>query len=241
MIKFFRNIRRQLLGEGKTAKYFKYAFGEILLVMIGILLALQVNNWNENRKTKQQETKLVSQLLEDSKADSIFFESRFLFQKQRDTLLNDLILYGLNPKLDSIGKRTTNGFPFFFRLAYQSNLINNNPNAYEQISNDSIRAKLREYHAKYDYVVHSIDLSNRITEQYGTPLNIQYSKQIRKFMNSDIVQVKDMSDLLKDETVIASLEQFKFFGINFSIQVQNFLVVNHELRIMLNNYLEQKQ
>ena len=44
MIKFFRNIRQQLLGEGKTGKYLKYALGEILLVMIGILLALQVNN-----------------------------------------------------------------------------------------------------------------------------------------------------------------------------------------------------
>ena len=44
MIKFFRRIRQQLLGEGKTGKYLKYALGEILLVMIGILLALQVNN-----------------------------------------------------------------------------------------------------------------------------------------------------------------------------------------------------
>ena len=51
MIKFFRNIRKQLLGEGKTGNYFKYAIGEILLVMIGILLALQVNNWNTNNTT----------------------------------------------------------------------------------------------------------------------------------------------------------------------------------------------
>ena len=52
MIKFFRNIRKNLLSEGKTAKYLKYAIGEIALVMIGILLALQVNNWNDERKAK---------------------------------------------------------------------------------------------------------------------------------------------------------------------------------------------
>ncbi|MGB5236310.1 MAG: DUF6090 family protein [Flavobacteriaceae bacterium] len=51
MIKFFRHIRQQLLSEGKTGKYLKYAIGEILLVVIGILIALQINNWNENRKT----------------------------------------------------------------------------------------------------------------------------------------------------------------------------------------------
>lgn len=50
MIKFFRKIRQNLLMENKTGKYLKYAFGEIILVMIGILLALQVNNWNEDRK-----------------------------------------------------------------------------------------------------------------------------------------------------------------------------------------------
>jgi len=49
MIKFFRKIRQKSLTENKTGKYFKYAFGEIVLVVIGILIALQINNWNSNR------------------------------------------------------------------------------------------------------------------------------------------------------------------------------------------------
>ena len=52
MIKFFRHIRQNLIMENKTGKYLKYAVGEIVLVVIGILIALQVNNWNENRKTE---------------------------------------------------------------------------------------------------------------------------------------------------------------------------------------------
>ena len=61
MIKFFRRIRYQLMETGKTGKYFKYAIGEIILVMIGILLALQVNNWNEERKERKVEkTSLTS-------------------------------------------------------------------------------------------------------------------------------------------------------------------------------------
>ena len=53
MIKFFRKIRQRLLTENKLSKYLIYAIGEILLVMIGILLALQVNNWNEKNKKKE--------------------------------------------------------------------------------------------------------------------------------------------------------------------------------------------
>jgi len=49
MIKFFRKIRQQLLKEGKTTNYLKYAVGEIVLVVIGILIALQINNWNSER------------------------------------------------------------------------------------------------------------------------------------------------------------------------------------------------
>ena len=54
MIKFFRKIRQNLLMENKTGKYFKYAIGEIVLVVIGILIALQINNWNQIQGIKKQ-------------------------------------------------------------------------------------------------------------------------------------------------------------------------------------------
>ena len=65
MIKFFRNIRQNLLNEGKTNKYIKYAIGEIVLVVIGILIALQINNWNENRKLQNDKHKLMLALKEE--------------------------------------------------------------------------------------------------------------------------------------------------------------------------------
>ena len=65
MIKFFRKIRQNLLSEGKTEKYLKYAIGEILLVMIGILLALQVNNWNNSRIEDNREQTILRNLHSD--------------------------------------------------------------------------------------------------------------------------------------------------------------------------------
>lgn len=69
MLKFFRNIRKSLLNEGKTSKYFKYAIGEIILVVIGILIALQINNWNEQKKTKRLEIKILKELRNNLKLD----------------------------------------------------------------------------------------------------------------------------------------------------------------------------
>jgi len=62
MIKFFRKIRQNLLIENKTGKYLKYAFGEIVLVVIGILIALSINNWNEGRKLRNQEFKILIEI-----------------------------------------------------------------------------------------------------------------------------------------------------------------------------------
>ena len=53
------------MEQNKTGKYFKYAIGEIVLVVIGILIALQINNWNENRKAKEKEVKLLIELKDD--------------------------------------------------------------------------------------------------------------------------------------------------------------------------------
>jgi hypothetical protein len=60
MLRFFRQIRQKLLENGNLRKYFWYALGEIFLVMIGILLALQINNWNEERKQEEEAIRVLS-------------------------------------------------------------------------------------------------------------------------------------------------------------------------------------
>tara|TARA_R110002072_G_scaffold1380_2_gene11564 strand:- start:9166 stop:9873 length:708 start_codon:yes stop_codon:yes gene_type:complete len=65
MIKFFRKIRQNLIKENKISKYLMYALGEIILVIIGILFALQINNWNEENKTEQElQSSMVSMIEE---------------------------------------------------------------------------------------------------------------------------------------------------------------------------------
>ena len=75
MIKFFRRIRQNLLLEGKTGKYFKYAVGEIVLVVIGILIALSLNNWKETRQETLQEIKILRQLNADLRDNQIEVET----------------------------------------------------------------------------------------------------------------------------------------------------------------------
>jgi hypothetical protein len=65
MIKFFRKIRQNLLMENKTGKYFKYAIGEIILVVIGILIALSINNWNELKKQRNEAQTFIKRLSEE--------------------------------------------------------------------------------------------------------------------------------------------------------------------------------
>lgn len=73
MIKFFRHIRKSILSEGKTSKYFKYAIGEILLVVIGILIALQINTWNNNRLEAKKEQTILKNLRSDFNTNIIEF------------------------------------------------------------------------------------------------------------------------------------------------------------------------
>lgn len=73
MIKLFRNIRKNLLNEGKTSKYFKYAIGEIILVVIGILIALSINTWNEQRKEKAIVVNVLKNIRYDLISDTLRF------------------------------------------------------------------------------------------------------------------------------------------------------------------------
>ena len=76
MIKFFRKIRYNLMSENKTGKYFKYAIGEIILVVIGILIALQINNWNERKKSTSQLRSQLVAIQNDINSDLTLFDQR---------------------------------------------------------------------------------------------------------------------------------------------------------------------
>jgi hypothetical protein len=69
VFRLFSSIRQSLLAENRTLKYLKYAVGEVLLVMIGILLALSVNNWNEDKKLERQRSELIENLKSDFQAN----------------------------------------------------------------------------------------------------------------------------------------------------------------------------
>jgi len=90
MIKSYRKNKQNLLSEGKTASYLKYAFGEILLVVIGILIALQINNWNEARKLDKVRQYYYNQILEDLETDKSHVES---MSKKIDSSLKNYNIY----------------------------------------------------------------------------------------------------------------------------------------------------
>lgn len=69
MLKFFRQIRKSLINKSRLTKYSLYAIGEIFLVVIGILIALQINNWNSQRKDREKERSYIISLLVDLEED----------------------------------------------------------------------------------------------------------------------------------------------------------------------------
>ena len=95
LMKVFRKQRERLAGENKVLPYLRYAIGEILLVVIGILIALQVNNWNENRKEQKQEiqiySELESELLQNKKEILNTITKQKKINKSTQSLIYDIV------------------------------------------------------------------------------------------------------------------------------------------------------
>ena len=83
MIKFFRKIRQRLLTENKFSKYLLYAVGEIVLVVIGILIALQINNWNELQKNEKIEAVFLQDFRGDLETDIKTLQAAILENNER--------------------------------------------------------------------------------------------------------------------------------------------------------------
>jgi len=90
MIPFFRKIRYQLAQDNQFFKYSRYAIGEIVLVVIGILIALQINTWNEERKLKNVTKKYVDRLIIDIEKDTLIIHNAL---ESRQRSINNINTY----------------------------------------------------------------------------------------------------------------------------------------------------
>ena len=88
MINFFRNTRMQLANDNQFIKYSRYAVGEIILVVIGIVIAIQINNWNEERKQTKEELSILNNLSENLISASVQSKNHI---NEEDRLISDLL------------------------------------------------------------------------------------------------------------------------------------------------------
>lgn len=203
MIKFFRRIRQKLLSENKFSKYLLYAIGEIVLVVIGILIALQINNWNEQRKLKQEQRVVLAALLGDFKTNKTLIQEgakRHKYHKdlglkwiklmRQDTtnvrktaFLDSLLFWG--PEYEVID----------FVDASLNNVINSEK--LELVKNTKLKQDLIEYPLSIkQYKDLEIVVRNIVIERIR-PRNEEYIS-LAEMLNGSASFISDYTSLLRD-------------------------------------------
>lgn len=189
--------------ENKTSKYFKYAIGEIFLVMVGILLALQVNNWNENRKLNQVELTVIKELKNDlifshGELDTInMYNQRYLNDyKLIKTYIDenrpqDLTLNKAFDVLDIWEE------PYLPTMAYESLKAK----GIDLIKNDSLK---RHIVTVYDFNIHGqVENMNEWEWSFNQNTTQKYMVgNIRRDINENLARPNDFEKLKKDDEFV---------------------------------------
>ncbi|OZV70547.1 DUF6090 family protein [Winogradskyella aurantia] len=147
------------MKKNKTGKYLKYALGEIVLVMIGILLALQINNWNNDRIERKLESNILNEILVNLKKDVINLNSKIKFNQEKFKLNRDVLIHleQKTPLTDSLrfsyNKLIGRGTFEPITVAYE----NLKSKGIDIINNDSLRIAISElYDFKYFYITEDL-------------------------------------------------------------------------------------
>ena len=234
MIKLFRNIRQRLLSEGKTGRYFKYAIGEIILVVIGILLALKINNWNEERKQRniEQEYLLSLQIEFNTNLDKI--NTSITENEKILNSINSLLTLFDNDVLDTLSNNNMNQL---FRSVF-GNQMNFKPSTgvlNDMISSGNLKLiinqKLRQRLASFDSSLEFLKLQENNTivtrtnlktifyrigsvrNMAGELLNLQHKSISEKISNKMLFRSVEFENYLLDRALLhKSASCTLFFG-----------------------------
>ncbi|MGB3607632.1 MAG: DUF6090 family protein [Psychroserpens sp.] len=212
MIKVFRKIRQNIIRENRASKYLLYAIGEIILVVIGILIALQINTWNENRKAKQLEANFFGNVLLDLEKDQQKLKYYQNFYTKRIEYLDTMLTYVRNPnKTMGIHKFGMYVEPLF----YATDPTNYNTTfesakslgTFNNFKERELLKDLSEYYADFTLIEKSFSSILRIIENQFEP--IMYTLP-ENYMNEDtgnlVISEVSVQEFYKK---VASIKDFR--------------------------------
>ena len=220
MIKFFRKIRQNLLLENKTGKYFKYAIGEIILVVIGILIALQINNWNNQQRDNQSELKYLNQIKNSLRDNDLILKERIESDKRILKIGEHLSNHIKSQKVlnDSIKQ-------IFVILQYDQ-MVSFNMAAFENlkneglsfITNDDIKFEIINIHDQELKYIQNI-FANQFENYLSGVVNPFFSKNFEWGLKEKkiVVEPNDYQNLLKNKelnNIITALNTYRNFAIS---------------------------
>jgi len=212
MIKFFRKIRKNLLMENKKSKYLKYAIGEIILVVIGILIALQINNNSETKKARIFEQKMLFELKNALQNDIIFFKEhligkRMQTEQEASQFFENYFINGTIEK-DSVN--------YYYSRLNKGLQITYNKGPYEalkstgidKVKNDSLRNKIIDlYEFKLPrhtgLITHYLEFSGKHITTHSDNIRDQVKIQINqgkveyKYARMKNIDIKTNQDFIK--------------------------------------------
>jgi hypothetical protein len=181
MLHFFRKIRHKLLSGGKTGRYLKYAIGEIILVVLGILIALQVDNWNTSR-IEQDQLEAYAKLLVNDLEEDIKMTKFSMYQASESIKrIDSLIRYVQNKSIEDISNldflclSSATGYrPFSWNRATLEELKSSG--SLQSMKDDSLKMKITQY----DAFTHHLDQDNVNDHEASRNCNRLISQIINK-------------------------------------------------------------
>jgi len=253
MIKFFRRIRQHLLTENKFSKYLIYAIGEIVLVVIGILIALQINNWNEERKANLREHSLYQNIITDLDNEDVRLNSALGQYKQHSDayyqIYNETIgkanYDSTNNKLDTYNiLRWHNVFDFVVTIKHKNNISEITSNNIIELLNEKVNIESNVLQANQNFndfkdeiiipffIRHRIYDSNKAfqSEKY------KFSPLLNNtFIRNDRLKSQDVSE--EFEQILVELKIKTSWAIG---NLEGLIKKNREISIALREELNKK-
>ena len=198
MIPLFRKIRKKMADDNKPLKYMRYAIGEIVLVVIGILVALQVNNWNENRIKLNESIIHLQSLKSDLEVDTIYFnQQKREAQKQVD---NYLIFfkksYETQNNIEEVTELIDLAYPFTKYLHVQNSTFLEMVNAgkLNDLANEELKSSIVALYRDYEIA----RLGNRDYNEYTVSLMEGLKFNIWKFLSGNRENLFDEEFMFHD-------------------------------------------